>query len=222
MASGETEPRFVRFADVRTSANRTAHPRVCGDGPWQPSDGRRLRGSPPRVRGRPRPIPALTANGGLTPACAGTAGGVEDTAKGAGAHPRVCGDGAQDRHLPQRLDGLTPACAGTASRIWSRTWPPRAHPRVCGDGVARYASGERQVGSPPRVRGRRLDLDALHAHQGLTPACAGTAHAGGRRPCGGRAHPRVCGDCQWPVGLPCGRSRDLLVDGHVMSLLVAS
>ena len=28
--------------------------------------------------------------------------------------------------------------------------------------------------------------------------------------------------CQWPVGLPCGRSRDLLVDGHVMSLLVAS
>ncbi|MFT4217441.1 MAG: hypothetical protein QM619_09710 [Micropruina sp.] len=29
-------------------------------------------------------------------------------------------------------------------------------------------------------------------------------------------------DCQWPLGLPCGRSRDLLVGGHVMSLLVAS
>lgn len=28
--------------------------------------------------------------------------------------------------------------------------------------------------------------------------------------------------CQWPVGLPCGRSRDVPVGGHVMSLLVAS
>ncbi len=28
--------------------------------------------------------------------------------------------------------------------------------------------------------------------------------------------------CQWPVGLPCGRSRDVLVGGHVISLLVAS
>ncbi len=29
-------------------------------------------------------------------------------------------------------------------------------------------------------------------------------------------------DCQWPVGLPCTRSRDVLVGGHVISLLVAS
>ena len=28
--------------------------------------------------------------------------------------------------------------------------------------------------------------------------------------------------CQWPVGLPCTRSRDVLVGGHVISLLVAS
>ena len=40
------------------------------------------------------------------------------------------------------------------------------------------------------------------------------------RPQRGMTRPGV--SCQWPVGLPCGRSRDLLVDGHVMSLLVAS
>ena len=65
---------------------------------------------------------------------------------------------------------------------------------MCGENEACTRARECQGGSPPRVRGKRLD----EPHQGrfvrLTPACAGKTMRG--RPAAVRvpAHPRVCGE----------------------------
>ena len=47
------------------------HPRVCGENRPSPSQGARLEGSPPRVRGKRTLLAHTAARCGITPACAG-------------------------------------------------------------------------------------------------------------------------------------------------------
>ena len=65
---------------------------------------------------------------------------------------------------------------------------------MCGENISGFVSGVLGFGSPPRVRGKRLDCGP-HAHGGgLTPACAGKTVGATPCPPGTSAHPRVCGE----------------------------
>ena len=89
-----------------------------------------------------------------------------------GSPPRVRGKARLvQRYCGNR--GITPACAGKRScttRLTATTWD---HPRVCGEKTTRFSTMLVSSGSPPRVRGKELQLFHTLAHTGITPACAG-------------------------------------------------
>ncbi len=89
---------------------------------------------------------------------------------------------------------ITPACAGKSRRKTTDRFCSRDHPRVCGEKGHGSELRGRQVGSPPRVRGKVQLLPVHHDQVGITPACAGKSllsSAGGFH---NQDHPRVCGE----------------------------
>ena len=100
-----------------------------------------------------------------------------------------------------RLDrrGLTPACAGTSRTVRISPALSRAHPRVRGDSVGARLRPRVDRGSPPRARGHPPATNHTPRRRGLTPACAGTSSPTTSAIIGGRAHPRVRGDIDWPA-----------------------
>ena len=100
-----------------------------------------------------------------------------------------------------RLDrrGLTPACAGTSRTVRISPALSRARPRVRGDVVGARLRSRVDRGSPPRARGHPPATNHTPRRRGLTPACAGTSSPTTSAIIGGRAHPRVRGDIDWPA-----------------------
>ena len=78
------------------------HPRVCGEyydwGIASPP----IQGSPPRVRGIPALRSSISANCGITPACAGNTAVPHAPVCPPGDHPRVCGE------YSKKIPWLTP------------------------------------------------------------------------------------------------------------------
>ncbi len=68
------------------------------------------------------------------------------------------------------------------------------HPRVRGDDSDGAKDVTGGVGSPPRARGRFLQLRQLLGHLRFTPACAGTIDDPAGPPRSPPVHPRVRGD----------------------------
>ena len=173
-----------------------------------------MRGSSPRVRGKPCSRTCRPRRARLIPACAGKTGGRPRRRAGRAAHPRVCGEnlyekypdsaysgssprvrGKQERvHRPLVPPRLIPACAGK-TRTTSRTvvWST-AHPRVCGENALVEASPLAPIGSSPRVRGKQRRRENGGSDTGLIPACAGKTCRGSRFSRARTAHPRVCGE----------------------------
>ena len=148
------------LSKLRRRAGTRDHPRVCGEKMstfffWQ-----NRAGSPPRVRGKVICSRFAMPCRGITPACAGKRGSQPPGAKGAGDHPRVCGEktfnrrevwritgspprvrGKDGRPVPlHALPGITPACAG---KSWENViyWDTdRDHPRVCGEKTKKIPS----------------------------------------------------------------------------------
>ncbi len=155
---------------------------------------RAIEGSPPHVRGPPRPPEKERAGMGITPACAGTTAIFEGTFAYGWDHPRMCGDHHTLglRTLP--ASGITPACAGTTSRCRQCRHDCRDHPRMCGDHSRNKETAHGRQGSPPHVRGPQSVTLYRRAFVGITPACAGTTRSE-YMPFGSyRDHPRMCGD----------------------------
>ena len=68
---------------------------------------------------------------------------------------------------------ITPADAGkTACSRWysARTWD---HPRGCGENYEQLVGGVETLGSPPRMRGKRIGALAGMEQNRITPADAG-------------------------------------------------
>ena len=68
------------------------HPRVCGEKGLDGLFKLRVRGSPPRVRGKGQIHQRIDHGLGITPACAGKSQILMDTAELEVDHPRVCGE----------------------------------------------------------------------------------------------------------------------------------
>ena len=90
--------------------------------------------------------------------------------------------------------GITPAYAGKrvfrdslATSFWD-------HPRVCGEKGDTSALARRQMGSPPRMRGKVTLGGILMTVNGITPAYAGKSLLIFLLRFVLRDHPRVCGE----------------------------
>ena len=68
------------------------HPRVCGEKRRPGRRCRRLKGSPPRVRGKVNASGIIALDVRITPACAGKSKGCAAPAAAVQDHPRVCGE----------------------------------------------------------------------------------------------------------------------------------
>ena len=91
---------------------------------------------------------------------------------GIGSPPRVRG---KVLSIPAAggFAGITPACAGKRKysiRLYELIWD---HPRVCGEKSMCSKSLQLPQGSPPRVRGKVVQLLGAVNAVGITPACAG-------------------------------------------------
>ena len=190
------------------------HPRMRGDGTPPRGCGPQGPGSPPHARGRRMEKRQIGVAFGITPACAGTAWPHAWRAASPGDHPRMRGDGqiagapgaggvgspphARGRPLPVISGlaggGITPACAGTAPRQPATTTPGGDHPRMRGDGVSVSDRSSSVAGSPPHARGRLPGRGGHDEGDGITPACAGTAHSAHQLARRRGDHPRMRGD----------------------------
>ena len=103
------------------------------------------------------------------------------------------GKGPDPGHHPRR-GGITPACAGKRICTVAICHGWRDHPRVCGEKRVIKGIQGRDLGSPPRVRGKGFMASWIACRAGITPACAGkrAPRTKTRRPA--RDHPRVCGE----------------------------
>ena len=92
------------------------------------------------------------------------------------------------------LTGITPAYAGKSRRGISSFCGRRDHPRVCGEKLAFSAVCAREMGSPPRVRGKDMRQALFKKPLRITPAYAGKSVS--RRPRWTHTgdHPRACGE----------------------------
>ena len=181
----------------RRSQSR-AHPRVCGENVSLSRLRVLVMGSSPRVRGKHLSPARESVQRGLIPACAGKTYPKPDANRPTRAHPRVCGEntrrsahqtvkgGSSPRVRGKRgivqaariVPGLIPACAGKTVARHGETYCTRAHPRVCGENATAIETKTRELGSSPRVRGKRWLKHPLRCRGRLIPACAGKTITG--------------------------------------------
>ena len=187
---------------------------MCGENSTLSLYASTKRGSPPRVRGKPRAPQKVVDIDRITPACAGKTASVCLSSAQSKDHPRVCGEnlhlfycGRQGVGSPPRVRGkhslsaqkarasrITPACAGKTPEGYIYFLITQDHPRVCGENVIDKANELVTAGSPPRVRGKLSRQVAQLANMRITPACAGKTDWM-KSPIGNsRDHPRVCGE----------------------------
>ena len=89
---------------------------------------------------------------------------------------------------------ITPACAGKSRRKTTDRFCSRDHPRVCGEKGHGSELRGRQVGSPPRVRGKvQQQYDNIQKER-ITPAYAGKRAMEEADEKVNKDHPRVCGE----------------------------
>ena len=151
---------------------------------------------------------------GITPAYAGKTALLSRLASLSGDHPRVCGENTDAiRRLeglegsPPRMrgkqisvcgriasSGITPAYAGKTS-LWLLPFCGSGdHPRVCGENSATLSAQLCASGSPPRMRGKRMEDHRPSEILGITPAYAGKTDGMTKSRKSRRDHPRVCGE----------------------------
>ena len=89
---------------------------------------------------------------------------------------------------------LIPAHAGKTPRSSKAFGSTRAHPRACGENDTGWVVSSPEVGSSPRMRGKRTEEKAVILASRLIPAHAGKTPHGLSRQARSPAHPRACGE----------------------------
>ena len=171
-------------------------------------------GSPPQVRGKPKPPTEKLTECWITPAGAGKTGTRCYCSPGFGDHPRRCGENCavnmyslsalgsppQVRGKPE--DGcaalvsgrITPAGAGKTHSFRSRILCIWDHPRRCGENFDFTDAQLRGKGSPPQVRGKLDSRSHNHVLTRITPAGAGKTNINRVARHNAEDHPRRCGE----------------------------
>ena len=167
---------------------------MCGEKDCRYDCSINVGGSPPRVRGKVSFETGLKAFTRITPACAGkSAIAGRFTHPSEGSPPRVRGKDHPGRYPASPLP-ITPACAGKRRPPVLPVSGAEDHPRVCGEKSQETLTRLRRRGSPPRVRGKVLQLQRQSTTRRITPACAGKSVRSQRNDRQSEDHPRVCGE----------------------------
>ena len=96
------------------------------------------------------------------------------------------------RHAPRPR--ITPADAGKTA-LGGVSWRYREdHPRGCGENRQDDELREKEIGSPPRMRGKLLSAFGQSSPLRITPADAGKTVFGTDRRTAAEDHPRGCGE----------------------------
>ena len=151
------------------------HPRACGENLGQLRFDTSILGSPPRMRGKPLEEVENCAETGITPAHAGKTNARYSRPCFRKDHPRACGENLSTRFLccgsggsPPRMRGkldslshnrvptrITPAHAGKTYFLSISFFCAWDHPRACGENDSYLLYDLEEIGSPPRMRGKR-------------------------------------------------------------------
>ena len=152
------------------------HPRACGENILSILCLLVNRGSPPRMRGKRFDDLFKIIGYRITPAHAGKTFSVPLSSGRFQDHPRACGEnrncpkakqkahGSPPRMRGKRvptgaampLPGITPAHAGKTSAGGLGMNAIKDHPRACGENINAALNQRIDIGSPPRMRGKRL------------------------------------------------------------------
>ena len=103
------------------------------------------------------------------------------------------GKGTCDR-CPPRGRRITPARAGKSRPAIRAASPSWDHPRACGEKKRMEYEYLKDLGSPPRVRGKAGGSLLILILYGITPARAGKRCRFHRSSADCRDHPRACGE----------------------------
>ena len=95
---------------------------------------------------------------------------------------------------PSALFGITPAYAGKTLYSIARLSRVQDHPRVCGENRSLKTSLFKNIGSPPRMRGKLGEWEQRKPIYRITPAYAGKTVSQGFLYSHCPDHPRVCGE----------------------------
>ena len=190
------------------------HPRVCGER-HRSRPGRAAGcGSSPRLRGtlnRQRTCSVLVR---FIPAFAGNALHRRACTAPPPVHPRVCGERRVITRQEQEAIGSSPRLRGTRLQRCTHTSLPRfipafagnarprprrnrggpVHPRVCGERPSTSPPMSAYIGSSPRLRGTRHELEHRQGAVRFIPAFAGNASTRSGLYQSSAVHPRVCGE----------------------------
>ena len=190
------------------------HPRACGENESSACPAYINHGSPPRMRGKPRPRSWCQRSSRITPAHAGKTQILSLCACSYTDHPRACGENTRldsrpglSPGSPPRMRGkpfraemaglkarITPAHAGK-TKPPTTAWQPRAdYPRACGENHASASFSSDFSGSPPRMRGKHHVHDFDQADFRITPAHAGKTSRPSPPWRAPADHPRACGE----------------------------
>ena len=151
--AGKTESAAARGGEPRD------HPRACGENQRYLHQHERCRGSPPRMRGKPRKHDIVPNTAGITPAHAGKTRKLVRREVSRRDHPRACGENRLQKSIsafgsgsPPRMRGkhphtaarvtvprITPAHAGKTRGRFRFQKRPRDHPRACGENTSEMA-----------------------------------------------------------------------------------
>ena len=99
-------------------------------------------------------------------------------------------------NVPKTLTatGITPAGAGKTRGKRTQHRGSRDHPRRCGENCHFVSKITIRPGSPPQVRGKQSDPQAIVQHLGITPAGAGKTEVVIADCTSRKDHPRRCGE----------------------------
>ena len=169
------------------------HPRVGGEKVAVCFTQNRVKGSPPRGRGKVSTCCCASIGGRITPAWAGKSSALAFSSSASRDHPRVGGEkkdsftfvfahegspprgrGKDLRETIQMIKmGITPAWAGKSLSSIATVRSDRDHPRVGGEkGYGCFALSSCR-GSPPRGRGKVSTCCCASIGGRITPAWAG-------------------------------------------------
>ena len=185
--AGNTSPHSV------TPIMSTVHPRACGEHECATAVFSAGFGSSPRLRGTPAGVAAVKAGCRFIPAPAGNTPRPPASAVARPVHPRACGEHPYPAWIAFDADGSSPRLRGTpwwrqVTRSRCRFIPAPAgntasrggacstrpvHPRACGEHLARHLIPDISIGSSPRLRGTRREVDRLEVGVRFIPAPAG-------------------------------------------------
>ena len=216
--SAKERKRFSREKD---------HPRLCGEKLELLFRSFSFLGSPPPMRGKVVDHKDEVLAAGITPAYAGKSRRSLKTRPATWDHPRLCGEKSPAVVIPIISLGSPPPMRGKVFRIRQRFFvhriPPAYagkssylifsysthwdHPRLCGEKLMCRQKTERQIGSPPPMRGKDLITRDKFRRYRITPAYAGKSLDGNLQDTQALDHPRLCGEKYMMNGVPVEETR---------------